>query len=110
MIINNILERFNKHSFLIEIKNDSEYINYHTNFSLNLCTKYVCEYEKREKITMENCFKNYIEEEKLDKGEEWDCPNCKKKVITKKRTELYYLPKIFIVCLSRFIKYFIYFT
>ena len=105
--IKNLLE---KYCFLIEFDPNSEYINrnIYGELYLNVCTKCECNYsEKKEnsdKLTLESCLENYIKEEILLKGEEWDCPKCNKKVCSKKKTELYYLPKILIICFTRFIK------
>ena len=102
--LSNILE---KNSIIIEFNANSEFINKY-NFKLNICTRCNCHYEEREennkKFTLEDCFKNFVKEEKLRKNEAWNCPSCKNKVMAKKKTELYYLPKIFIICFSRFIK------
>lgn len=103
--IQSLLDILNNYSLLIEFNFHSEYINKYK-FNLNIITKYICSYEEKEdkKKTLEECFKNFIKEEKLDKGEEWDCFKCKKKVNAKKKIELYYLPKIFIICFTRFNK------
>ena len=103
-----LLDTFEKYSIIIEFNPNSEYINKY-NFNLNICTRCNLSYEEVEdindkKFSIDDCFRNLVKEEKLRKSEEWECPNCQKKVLAKKKTELYYLPKIFIICFSRFIK------
>ena len=93
--------------FLIEFNPNSEYINKYT-LNFNIFTKCNCSYEENQNnndiLTLDECFKNFIKEEKLKEGEEWDCPNCCRKVLAKKKIDFYYLPKIFVICLTRFTK------
>ena len=55
-------------------------------------------------ISLEDCFEGFREEETLKKGNEWYCCKCKKHVLAKKKMDLYYLPKLFVICLKRFSK------
>ena len=55
-------------------------------------------------MTLAKCLKKFCKEEQLEKGNEWYCNKCKKHVLAKKKMELYYLPKILIICFKRFIK------
>lgn len=93
--------------FLIEFNPNSEYINKYT-LNFNIFTKCNCSYEENQNnndiLTLDECFKNFIKEEKLNEGEEWDCPNCSRKVLAKKKIDFYYLTKIFVICLTRFTK------
>lgn len=103
MSLNDILKEY---EFLIEFYPNSDYIHKYA-FNLNISTRCNCTYEEKEnikKLTLDDCFKNFIKEEKLKEGEEWNCTFCNKKVLAKKKLELYYLPKIFVVCLTRFSK------
>ena len=56
------------------------------------------------KMTLEKCLKKFVKEEQLTEGDEWYCSKCKKHVLAKKKMELYYVPKILIICFKRFIK------
>jgi len=60
--------------------------------------------EDNGKITLQKCLKHFCKEEQLKEGDEWYCSKCKKHVLAKKKMELYYLPKILIICFKRFIK------
>lgn len=98
----------NNYYFLIEFNPHSTYINKYT-FNFKIVTICNCYYDDKEnindiKLSLDECLKSFIKEEKLSKGEEWDCPYCFQKVLAKKKFEFYYLPKIFIICFSRFIK------
>ena len=53
---------------------------------------------------LKKCFQLFEKEEKLKKGDEWCCPKCKNYVLPYKKMELYYTPKILIICFKRFIK------
>ena len=97
---------------------DSKYINKNT-FKLDHFETYKLEYKikdeeqkKKEEeeeedngnMTLEKCLKKFCKEEQLEQGDEWYCSKCKKHVLAKKKMELYYVPKILIVCFKRFIK------
>ena len=55
-------------------------------------------------ITLDHCLQYFTEEECLDQGNEWHCSNCRKRVMALKQIELFYLPKIMCICLTRFLK------
>ena len=56
------------------------------------------------RLTLEKCLKKFTKEEQLEEGDEWYCSKCKNHVLAKKKIELYYLPKILIICFKRFTK------
>ena len=73
------------------------------------------EKEKEEKKEEENnednnnpnlvdCLKYFCQEEQLKKGNEWYCSKCKEHLLASKKMEIYYLPKLLIICFKRFIK------
>ena len=104
---------------VLEFNRDSKYINPQL-FKLNNCIGYELNYieipEKEEQnteqdsgiITLKKCLKLFSSEEKLKEGDEWFCPQCKKHVLANKKMELYYTPKILIICFKRFIKHYTY--
>ena len=104
---------------VLEFNRDSKYINPQL-FKLNNCISYKLNYieipEKEEQnteqdsgiITLKKCLKLFSSEEKLKEGDEWFCPQCKKHVLANKKMELYYTPKILIICFKRFIKHYTY--
>ena len=51
---------------------------------------------------LKGCFEYFSSEETLGKGNEWFCRKCKGFKRAKKKMELFYLPKLFIICLKRF--------
>ena len=55
-------------------------------------------------MTLIKCLKKFCKEEQLQEGDEWYCPKCKEHVLAKKKMDLYYLPKILIICFKRFTK------
>ena len=55
-------------------------------------------------ITLGDCINNFCRQEKLEPGNEWYCPKCKKHTLASKKMELFYLPKILIICFKRFIR------
>ena len=96
---------------------DSKYINKNT-YKLNHFEDYTLEYKIKQEepkkkedeeedngtMTLEKCLKKFCKEEQLEQGDEWYCSKCKKHVLAKKKMELYYVPKILIICFKRFIK------
>ena len=56
------------------------------------------------KMTLAKCLKKFCKEEQLAEGDEWYCSKCKKHVLAKKKMDLYYVPKILIICFKRFVK------
>ena len=62
------------------------------------------EQKKSRNITLDDCLHNFCREEKLEKGNEWYCSKCKMHTLATKKMELYYLPKLLIICLKRFVK------
>lgn len=57
---------------------------------------------KHDKISIYNCFKNFVKLEKLQENNEWFCPQCKTHQKANKKMEIYKAPHILIVHLKRF--------
>ena len=107
---------FKDYEIIVEFNKKSKYINEKT-FKLDDYDEIAFEYKikkkeepKKEgeeedgKMTLEKCLKKFCKEEQLEEGDEWYCSNCKSHVLAKKKMELYYLPKILIICFKRFVK------
>ena len=103
-----------EYEIIVEFNQESNYINKDT-FKLNNFEQHSLEYiikkeepkneeEDNGKMTLSKCLKKFCKEEQLEEGDEWYCPKCKKHVLAKKKMELYYLPKILIICFKRFVK------
>ena len=60
--------------------------------------------EDNKNANLVECLKYFCQEEQLKKGEDWYCSNCKEHVLARKKIEIYYLPKLLIICFKRFIK------
>ena len=105
----NLIENEN-YIIILEFNENSSYINKEL-FKLNKCKTYKIDYREEKNdddndddITLKKCFQLFEKEEKLKKGDEWYCPKCKNNVLPYKKMELYYTPKILIICFKRFIK------
>ena len=108
-------EEFEDYDLYVEFNQNSRYIN-KDKFDLDFCKIMSFEYEikkeeKKEneeeddgKLTLEKCLKKFSKEEQLEEGNEWYCSKCKEHVLAKKKMELFYLPKILIICFKRFVK------
>ena len=106
----------NTYNIIVTFNPESKYINKNT-FNLDYFEKYSLYFEKKKeekkeeeedelsgKMTLEKCLKKFVKEEKLQEGDEWYCSKCKNHVLATKKMELFYLPKILIICFKRFIK------
>ena len=101
----------------VEFNINSKYININ-NFKLDFTlTKKIQfprneeeekkEEEEEEDYLNQNLTKsliNFCKEEQLKQGNEWYCNVCKEHVLPKIKMDIYYLPKILIICFKRFIK------
>ena len=110
--------RLNNYELIVKFNQQSKYINKDT-FDLNKCDSIEFDYKPKKKeetkkegeedelsgkMTLEKCLKKFCREEQLEQGDEWYCSRCKKHVLAKKKMELYYVPKILIICFKRFVK------
>ena len=114
--ITNLLKFMQEKEYNIEVEfnTDSNYINSKL-YKLNNCITNKLTYNEIEEgkesdqdsgiITLKKCFNLFSSEEKLKENDEWFCPKCKQHVLANKKMELYYTPKILIICFKRFIKH-----
>ena len=114
----------------IKLNSESKFVN--KNIQLNKCVTDICqpisekEYEKyyqeiekmdidddndsenpyikSRNITLNDCLQYFSDIESLEKGNEWHCNRCKRNVMALKQIELFYLPRILCICLTRFLK------
>ena len=105
----NLIEK-KQYELIIVFKKRSSYIK-KSNLKFNKCSsvmteEYKKELKKSEKeknaCSLEDCLEKFREEEILDEKNKWYCKNCKSFQKAKKKMELFYLPKILIICLKRF--------
>ena len=113
------LSLLDNYEIYVDFNTNSKYIN-NKEKKLNSCLVYKTDFKnvkiKKKKnnknisasnnstITLGDCLKNFSKEEKLEAGNEWYCPKCKKHTLATKKMELYYLPKILIICFKRFMR------
>ena len=72
---------------------------------LNTCQSFHMEMDKESiELNLDILLKYFSSQEHLDKGNEWRCSRCKQKVEASKKLSIYYVPKLLIICLSRFSK------
>ena len=55
-------------------------------------------------ITLDDLLDYFCSNEHLEKGNEWKCGNCKKRVRITKKFSIFYVPKLLVICLNRFSK------
>ena len=57
-----------------------------------------------QEINLDDLLDYFCSDEHLEKGNEWKCGNCHKKVNITKKFSIFYVPKLLIICLKRFAK------
>ena len=55
-------------------------------------------------VTLDDLIEYFCSDEHLEKGNEWKCGNCKKRVRITKKFSIFYVPKLLIICIKRFSK------
>ena len=100
----------NQYEMILRFKTDSSYIK-KSHLKFNTCSNvkmktaqenyYYNRYSSYQ-CDLKDCFEYFSSEETLGKGNEWYCRKCKGFKRAKKKMELFYLPKLFIICLKRF--------
>ena len=101
--IMNLLDKINNNEYCINLffNTKSSFIISNLNFSK--CENY--EAKKMEnKMDLDELLNYFGSIEYLEKGNEWRCGKCKEKVEAKKKLSIYYVPRLLIICLSRFKK------
>ncbi|KAL4438101.1 hypothetical protein ABPG74_016880 [Tetrahymena malaccensis] len=58
--------------------------------------------EESESFSLQRCIQEFTKEEKLERGELWFCPKCKKHQESTKKIDLWKMPNILIIHLKRF--------
>ena len=114
--LEDIFEKLENYKLYVEFNENSKYIN-KDKYDLDFCKIISFEYEIKQeekkaeneeeddgRLTLEKCLRKFTKEEQLEEGNEWYCSNCKEHVLAKKKMELFYVPKILIICFKRFIK------
>ena len=103
--ITNLLDNIESkgYALFLVFKASSIYSNH--NIKLDSCENVDSpDFGKREKLTLYNLLEYFCSDEYLDKGNEWYCKKCKKKVIVKKKFSLFFVPRLLIICFNRFAK------
>ena len=104
------------YKIVVEFNRESKYINPKL-YKLNNCITYKLDYQEIDEqnpdpdsgiLTLKKCFKLFCSEEQLKKNDEWYCQKCKEHVLANKKLDLYYIPKILIICFKRFTKHYTY--
>ncbi len=70
----------------------------------DICSKVRGKYSNNDggNKTLFDCLEYFRKEEYLEEGNEWYCKKCKKFQKAKKKMEIFYVPKILMICLKRF--------
>jgi ubiquitin carboxyl-terminal hydrolase 4/11/15 len=58
--------------------------------------------EIRVTYTLDDLLEYFCSKENLEKGNEWKCGNCNERVEVAKKFSIFYVPRLMIICLSRF--------
>ena len=101
--ITNLLNKIEKDEYCLNlvITKKSSYTVEKVN--LNVCEQYKKEMrEEKVDFNLDTLLKYFSSKEYLDKGNEWRCSKCNNKVEASKKLSIYYVPRLLIICLSRF--------
>ena len=101
--ITNLLNKIEKEEYCLNlvITKKSSYTVEKVN--LNVCEQFKKEMkEERVDFNLDTLLKYFSSKEYLDKGNEWRCSKCNNKVEASKKLSIYYVPRLLIICLSRF--------
>jgi len=122
IMLDQILNRDNQIYLMVKLNNKSKFVKKDLPFDNCLVEKcsqmkeededvsYEREMEIEEEdeyaqnITLDHCLQYFTDEESLEEGNEWYCNKCRKRVTASKQIELFYLPRIMCICLTRFLK------
>ena len=74
------------------------------NINFNECKNTYEIKSKEGKLNLEKLLDYFCTREHLDKGNEWRCGKCNKHVEATKNFSIFYVPRLLIICLSRFSK------
>ena len=100
----NLLNKIKEGEYFLDllINPNSDFSKENINF--NEC-KITYEIKSKEgKLNLEKLLDYFCTREHLDKGNEWRCGQCNKHVEATKNFSIFYVPRILIICLSRFSK------
>ena len=92
------------YSLKIKFNPNSNFSLQNLNRKFDACTKLRGKYSNSDEPnkTLFDCLEYFRQEEYLEEGNEWYCKKCKKHQKAKKKMEIFYLPKILMICLKRF--------
>ena len=95
-----------EYCFNLNLKKQNKFLI--SKFNLNSCVSYEDIGKSTESVTREVTLDDLLEyfcsNEHLEKGNEWKCGNCNKRVTITKKFSIFYVPKILIICIKRFSK------
>ena len=100
--ISNLLEKIENNEYYLNlvINTNSDYT--YNNINLNTCQK--IEQERKKELSLDLLLEYFCTKETLEKGNEWLCSKCNKRVDITKKFSIFYVPRLLIICLSRFSK------
>ena len=95
-----------EYKLVLKIILDSPYTK--NDIKFNKCEEIISDdfgnnkFEYSNSINLNDCFRFYMKEETLGKGNEWFCKICQESRLAKRKIDLFYLPKFLIISLKRF--------
>ena len=102
--IGNLLNKVKEGEYFLDllINSNSDFSKENINF--NECKNTYEIKSKEGKLNLEKLLDYFCTREHLDKGNEWRCGKCNKHVEATKNFSIFYVPRLLIICLSRFSK------
>ena len=101
--IKNIVNKIENEKYLLNLILSTNSKFTITKFNLNTCESYEGP-RKSTKHDLDSLLTYFCTKEYLGRGNEWHCKNCNKNVEASKYLSIFYVPRILVICLSRFSK------
>jgi uncharacterized UBP type Zn finger protein len=101
----NLLNKIEKEEYCLNLVMNSNSSYAVDKIILNSCDNFRREKDRQQlDFNLDILLDYFSSRECLDKGNEWRCGNCNNKVVATKKLSIYYVPRLLIICLSRFSK------
>ena len=100
--ISSLLDKLENNDYCINLCLSSKSKYSTEKILLNSCEKFVK--AKNEDLNLDTLINFFCSKEQLEKGNEWHCSKCDHRVEATKKISIFYVPRLMIICLSRFSK------
>ena len=100
--ISTLLDKLENNEYCLNL-----YLNSNSEYSIEKIRLDSCEsfiIKKKEELNLGTLINFFCSKEQIEKGNEWYCSKCDKRIEVTKKFSIFYVPRLMIICLSRFSK------